>query len=482
MDNKSNTDNQIERRGEQIPANTAGMQGEQTPAKREAQNEADRMGTAPIGRTLASMAWPAILSMTINALYNIVDSIFVSRISQDALTAVSFVMPMQMIMISVTVGSGVGVNSVIARRLGARNYEDANKAASVSIRIGLVNYLLFAIIGLFLTSPFISHYTSNPTIYEHGTTYMRYVFLLSMFSAVEVILEKVMQATGNMKGPMICAMSGAITNIILDPILIFGYFGLPKLGVAGAAIATVIGQFVAFVLAVNFVRKQRILKIQLRGYKMDWGIARDIYAVGVPSIVMQAIGSIMMIGYNTILAAEPVAVAVLGVYQKLQSFIFMPVFGLNQGAMPLMGYNYGARNKDRLMRTYKLALITALVIMTAGFTLFQLMPEPFLRLFNANDQMMAYGVRALKRISICFIPAAYGIITSTMFQATGHAIYSLFSSLIRQLVGILPLAYILYQMGGAELSWFSFPLAEILGTLYLSIMLWRLYNRDIKRL
>lgn len=440
------------------------------------------MGTAPIGRTLASMAWPAILSMTINALYNIVDSIFVSRISQDALTAVSFVMPMQMIMVSVTVGSGVGVNSLIARRLGSRNFDAANTAASISIRIGLINYLIFALIGLFVTDPFIRHYTSDPTTYDYATTYMRYVFLLSMFSAVEVILEKVMQATGNMRGPMICAMSGAITNIILDPILIFGMFGLPKLGVAGAAIATVFGQFVAFVLAVSFLRKQNTLKIQIRGYKMDWGVVKDIYSVGLPSIVMQAIGSIMIIGYNTILAAEPVAVAVLGVYQKLQSFIFMPVFGLNQGAMPLMGYNYGARNKERLMKTYKLALIAALVIMAIGFILFQVAPEPFLQLFNADETMMAYGVKALRIISICFIPAAYGIMTSTMFQATGHAIYSLFSSLIRQLVGILPLAYFLYQMGGAELSWYSFPLAEILGMLYLSIMLWRLYNREIKKL
>lgn len=448
----------------------------------EEKNEAIKMGTAPIGRLLASMAWPAILSMTVNALYNIVDSIFVSRISQEALTAVSFVMPMQMIMVAMTVGSGVGVNSVIARRLGAKNYEEASKAASISVRIGIFNYLIFALIGIFLTTPFISHYTKDGATFEYGTTYMRYVFLLSMFTAMEVILQKVMQATGNMKGPMICAITGALTNVVLDPILIFGYFGLPKLGVAGAAIATVFGQFVAFLLAVKFVKQQSTVKVKLKGFKMDWGVVRDIYAVGIPSIVMQAIGSLMMIGYNTILAAEPVAVAVLGVYQKLQNFIFMPVFGLNQGAMPIMGYNYGAKNKERLMGTYKLSLIAAFTIMVLGFILFQTVPEPFLRLFNADDSMMTYGVRALKRISICFIPAAFGIITSTMFQATGHAIYSLFSSLIRQLVGILPLAYFLYNMGGAELSWFSFPLAEILGTLYLSIMLYRLYNNKIKNL
>ena len=229
----------------------------------EEKNEAIKMGTAPIGRLLASMAWPAILSMTVNALYNIVDSIFVSRISQEALTAVSFVMPMQMIMVAMTVGSGVGVNSVIARRLGAKNYEEASKAASISVRIGIFNYLIFALIGIFLTAPFISHYTKDGATFEYGTTYMRYVFLLSMFTAMEVILQKVMQATGNMKGPMICAITGALTNVVLDPILIFGYFGLPKLGVAGAAIATVFGQVVAFLLAVKFVKQQSTVKVKL---------------------------------------------------------------------------------------------------------------------------------------------------------------------------------------------------------------------------
>ena len=450
------------------------------------QSDTNRMGTAPIGRTLASMAWPAILSMSVNALYNVVDSIFVSRLDPPfALTAVSLVMPIQLLMVALTVGSGVGVNSVISRRLGAKKFDDANKAASISVRIGLFNYLIFLLIGLFFTVPFMTYYTKenmNPNVYLYGTTYMRLVLTLSFFSAVEVILQKVMQATGNMKGPMICSIAGCVTNIILDPILIFGYLGAPKLGVAGAAIATVFGQFVAFVLAFYFVKKQSVLKIKILGFKMDWKVVKDIYAVSIPSIVMQAIGSVMLIGYNTILATDAVAVAVLGVYQKLQSFIFMPVFGLNQGAMPLMGYNYGARNKERLIRTYKLSLISALVIMSVGLILFQTMPEVFLKLFNAKGDMLTVGVKALRRISLCFIPAAFGIMTSTLFQGTGHAVYSLFSSLIRQLVGILPLAYILFSLGGVELSWFSFPLAEILGCTYLTIMLIRLYNRELKDL
>lgn len=450
-------------------------------------NTATKMGTAPIGRTLAEMAWPAILSMTVNALYNIVDSIFVARISEDALAAVSLVMPIQMIMVSLTVGSGVGVNSVISRRLGEKRIEDASKASSISIRIALFNYCIFLLIGVFFTESYIGHYTSKITenadiINQHGVTYMRLVLIFGLFSAVEVILQKVMQATGNMKAPMICSLAGAITNIVLDPILIFGLFGAPKMGVAGAAVATVFGQFVALVIIVYYLRKQDIVKVKLFGYKTDWKVVKDIYAVGIPSICMQGIGSVMLIGYNTILASDKTAVAVLGIYQKLQTFIFMPVIGINQGAMPIMGYNYGARNKERLMKTYKLGLISAFVIMTIGLLIFQLAPEPFLRLFDANEKMMDIGVLALRRISFCFIPAAFGIMTSTLFQGTGHAVFSLFSSLIRQLVGILPLAYILFRIGGTELSWFSFPLAEILGTIYLLIMLRWLYKNKISTL
>jgi MATE efflux family protein len=446
-------------------------------------SEADKMGTMPVGKLLMSMAWPAILSMTINALYNIVDSIFVAQISQEALTAVSFVMPIQLLVIAITVGTGVGVNSLIARRLGAKRQKEADLAACTSIRIGILNYLIFLFIGLFLTVPFMSHYTSNPDILSAGTTYMRIVMCLSMFMSVEILLEKVLQSTGNMIIPMICSLTGAIVNLILDPILIFGLIGAPKLGVAGAAIATVIGQACSLIVSATFIKKkEHAVNIKLFGFKMDWKIFRDIYAVGLPSIIMQAIGSVMLLGYNNILSAEPIAVAVLGIYFKIQSFIFMPVFGLNQGAMPLFGYNFGARNKARLMKTYKLALIVALTIMGIGFILFQVIPEFFLRMFNADDSMMSIGVPALRRISICFLPAAFGIITATLFQGTGHGIYSLFASLIRQLFGILPLAYLLYHFYGVSASWFSFPLAEILGLSYSAIMLTHLYNKQIKQL
>ncbi len=449
----------------------------------EAALEANKMGTAPIGKLLASMAWPAILSMLINALYNVVDSMFVAMVSQKALTAVSLVMPIQMLMISLAVGSGVGVNSLIARRLGAKRHEEANKAASTSVRIGLFNYIIFALVGIFLTRPFMHLYTDDPEIFQDGVTYLSIVTIFSVFSMVEIQLEKVLQATGNMISPMIISLSGAITNLIMDPILIFGLLGAPKLDIAGAAIATVMGQGVSLCVAIFTIRrKEHDVRIQLRGFKMDWKVVKDIYGVGFPSIIMQSIGSVMLLGYNAILAASATAVAVLGVYYKLQSFIFMPVFGLNQGAMPIMGYNFGARNKKRLMHAYKNALITAVVIMAVGTILFQAFPALFLHMFSADEAMLEMGVPALRIISLCFLPAAFGIMTSTLFQGTGHGVYSLIGSLLRQLVGILPLAYILYHLGGVTVSWASFPLAEIIGLAYSAIMLRYLYRKEIKNL
>ena len=445
--------------------------------------DAGKMGTAPVGKLLASMAWPAILSMTINALYNVVDSMFVAMVSQKALTAVSLVMPIQMLMISLSVGSGVGVNSLISRRLGAKRFEEANKAASTSVRIGALNYIIFLLVGLILAKPFMAAYTDDAEIFQDGLIYLRIITMVSISSMIEIQLEKVLQATGNMIGPMIISLSGAVTNLILDPILIFGLLGFPELGVAGAAIATVTGQCVSLLVALFMVFKfEHDVKIQLKGFKIDWSVVKDIYGVGFPSIIMQSIGSVMLLGYNAILAASATAVAVLGVYFKLQSFIFMPVFGLNQGAMPIMGYNFGARKRQRLMETYKKALITALVIMAAGTVLFQFFPQFFLKLFSADAEMMEMGVPALRVISLCFIPAAFGLITSTLFQGTGHGVYSLIGSLLRQLIGILPLAYIIYHLAGITASWSSFPLAEIIGVIYSAVMLRVLYKKEIKTL
>lgn len=445
----------------------------------------NKMGTMPVRKLLLSMAWPAILSMTINALYNVVDSIFVSRVSEDALTAVSIVNPVQMMIIALAVGSGVGINSLIARRLGAKNQEEADKAASTSIRIGLFNYLVFLIIGVFLTKAFVSGYADEGSyIYESACQYLAIVCIGSLFTNIEIVLEKVLQSTGNMVAPMICSLTGAIVNVILDPILIFGYFGLPRMEVAGAALATVTGQFFSMIVAIIIiVRGEHLVNIRFRGFKIDWKVVKDIYKVGFPSIVMQSIASVMVIFYNMILVAySTTAVAVLGIYFKVQSFVFMPVFGLNQGAMPIMGYNYGARNKERLMKTYKEAFKVAVIVMALGTLLFQLCPELILKMFDASSDMLAIGVPALRLISICFIPAAFGIITGTLFQGTGHGMLSLYDSLIRQLLGILPLAYILIRIGGVTLSWLAFPLAEILGILYSAICLRLLYKRELSKL
>ena len=445
----------------------------------------NKMGILPIRPLLLSMAWPAILSMTISALYNIVDSIFVAKLSEDALTAVSIVNPIQMLIIALSVGSGVGINSLIARRLGAHRQEEADQAASTGLRIGVFNYLVFLLIGACFTGIFVSGYAEKGSeIYTQAVIYMQIVCIGSFFLNMQVVFEKILQSTGNMIAPMICSLTGAVINIILDPILIFGLLGAPRLEVAGAAIATITGQLFGMLVGAFIIFKgEHLVSIQVRGFKFNWEIVADIYKVGLPSIVMQSIGSMMIIFYNMILVVySTTAVAVLGVYFKIQSFVFMPVFGLNQGAMPIMGYNYGAAKKDRLMQTYKEALKIALLVMALGLLLFQALPKQLLLMFDASADMLAIGIPALRIISLCFLPAAFGIITGTLFQGTGHGVYSLLCSVIRQLIGILPLAFILIRIGGVTLSWASFPLAELLGLAYSALMLQRLYKNEISKL
>ena len=445
----------------------------------------NKMGILPIRPLLLSMAWPAILSMTISALYNIVDSIFVAKLSEDALTAGAIVNPIQMLIIALSVGSGVGINSLIARRLGAHRQEEADQAASTGLRIGVFNYLVFLLIGVCFTGIFVSGYAEKGSeIYTQAVIYMQIVCIGSFFLNMQVVFEKILQSTGNMIAPMICSLTGAVINIILDPILIFGLLGAPRLEVAGAAIATITGQLFGMLVGAFIIFKgEHLVSIQVRGFKVNWEIVADIYKVGLPSIVMQSIGSMMIIFYNMILVVySTTAVAVLGVYFKIQSFVFMPVFGLNQGAMPIMGYNYGAAKKDRLMQTYKEALKIALLVMALGLLLFQALPKQLLLRFDASTDMLAIGIPALRIISLSFLPAAFGIITGTLFQGTGHGVYSLLCSVIRQLIGILPLAFILIRIGGVTLSWASFQLAELLGLAYSALMLQRLYKNEISKL
>lgn len=438
----------------------------------------NKMGTAPLFRLIMSMALPAMFSMLVQALYNIVDSIFVSMKGEAALGAVNLAFPMQFLMTSVAVGTGIGINSLVSRRLGEGRKQEADKTATYSLMLGIFSWLIFLLLGIFAVHPLISVFTNDPETYQYSVEYLSIVFIFSIGIFVEVNIEKTLQGTGNTVFPMAFQLVGAITNIILDPIFIFTF----DLGVKGAAIATIIGQIFSmiFALLILFIRKNGI-KVDFNFFKkIDWKVIIDVYRVGLPSIVMQSIGSFMIFGLNLILTGFSItAVNVLGVYYKLQSFIFMPVFGLTHGVMPIMGYNYGAKNKDRLMKSLKYSLFIALVIMGIGLIIFQVFPRELLAMFNATDDMYAIGIPALRLISLCFLPAAVGIMFSTVFQAVGRGIRSLIISLLRQLCLILPIAYVL-SFFGVIFVWLAFPLAEILSIIVSVIFFVTLYNKELK--
>ena len=444
----------------------------------------NKMGTLPVGRLLMTMSLPAMFSMLINALYNVIDSIFVAMIGESALTAVTLVFPVQMLMIAVSVGTGVGLSSLISRRLGEKKQKEADSVANHGLILFVVSAALFALFGLFFSRPFINAFTSDSVVAGFGYSYCFIVTVFSVFVFIQIDAEKTMQATGNMLFPMIGNLVGAVSNIILDPIFIFGLFGVPRMEVAGAAIATVIGQGLGMALNLTFLLAfKHEVNISLRSFRFSWGTVRSIYAVGLPAMVMQAIGSVMLVALNGILITfSQAAVAVFGVYFKLQSFIFMPVFGLNQGAMPIMGYNFGARNKDRLMRSFRLSLNIALVIMALGTLLFQVFAREFMMMFNASPEMLSIGVAALRAISLCFIPAAVGIICATLFQAIGHGVLSLIVSLLRQLFLILPLAWLLSHYFGLNALWYAFPMAEVFALCASILFFRRIYRRELKDL
>lgn len=444
----------------------------------------NKMGYMPVGKLTVAMSWPAMLSMFIHSLYSIVDSIFVATISESALTAVTLVFPIQMMIIALAVGTGVGVNSLIARRLGAHRFEDANSAASHGLRLSILNWVLFLVFAIFFAKAYIHFYTNTPYILEEGTLYLQIVTGFSLFIFLQINTEKVLQATGNMIFPMLCSLTGAIINIVGDAVLIFGLAGFPKMGLLGAAVATIIGQIVAMSLGffLLFAFKHDI-KVKLRGFRWNASIVREIYLVGLPAIIMQAIGSLMLFVINWILAGySETAVAVMGAYFRLQSFIFMPLFGLSQGALPIIGYNFGAQNRERLMKSYFFSLKAGIVITSIGMVIFLVFPKELLGIFSASEGMLEIGIPALRIISIVFIPAAFGIISSTLFQATGHGLISLGQSLIRQLIGIVPLAYLLIYLFGLSAIWWAWPLAEILSVIYTIIFIKRVYRNDLATL
>lgn len=445
---------------------------------------ANKMGVMPIGKLLFNMSLPPIVSMLINALYNIVDSIFVARISEAALTAVTLVFPVQMLMIAVNVGIGVGLSSFISRKLGERNQSDADKAATNGFFLAIASWILYAIVGLFLTEPLLALFTDNVEILGYASIYCKIVTIGSIFMCISICIERILQATGNMMYPMIFNAVGAIINTILAPIFIIGLFGVPSFGVAGAGFVAIFGQMVACIIAiVLFVKNDHKVTVSFKGFKPDGYIIKEVLTVGAPSIIMLSVGSFLIAGLNAILIVHSeIAVAVLGVYFRIQSFVFMPVIGLNQGALPIMGYNYGAKNKKRLLDSYKLALKIALTIMGIGVILFWVFTEQFMLLFNASDEMLAMGIRALRIISLCMIPAAFGIVTVGMFQALAHGGYALIISLVRQLIFLLPVAYILANYVGVDYTWFAYPIAECAAVVLAAIFLRRVIKTDISQM
>lgn len=444
----------------------------------------NKMGTMKVNKLLMSMSLPMMISMLVQALYNIVDSIFVSRVCEDALTAVSLAFPLQSLMIAVVAGTGVGMNANLSRALGAGEKEKVNKIADNGVFLALLSFCVFCIIGFFAVTPFYKGQTDNEIIVQYGIDYLSIVCIFSLGIFIQMTFERLMQATGKTIYTMFTQGLGAIVNLILDPIFIFGYFGLPRMEVAGAALATVIGQCVAAVLAI--ILNQRInheVRVSAKGFRPNGKIIGEIYAVGIPSIIMQAIGSVMTYGMNQILIAfSSTAATVFGVYFKMQSFIFMPLFGMNNGVVPIIAYNYGAGKKSRVTKTIKLAIVYAVSIMFVGFLVFQIFPEQLFGMFKASEYMLQLGVPALRIISIHFLIAGICIIMGSVFQALGNAVYSLIVSVTRQLIVLLPAAYLLSLTGDVNAVWWAFPIAEVMSLCISTLLYIRTYKNVIKKI
>ena len=441
----------------------------------------NKMGVMPINKLILSMSIPMMLSMLIQALYNIVDSMFVAQISENALTAVSLAFPAQNLMIAVATGTGVGINATLSRSLGEKNFQKANRIAIHALFLAFMSFLAFAVFGLFFAEHFFLAQTKDPEIVEMGTVYLQICTVLSFGLFGEIAFERLMQSTGRTFYSMIIQGTGAILNIILDPIMIFGLLGFPKMGVAGAALATVTGQIIALILGfvLNTTRNHEI-HLAFKGFRPEKEIIGHIYAVGIPSIIMASIGSVMTFGMNKILIAfTSTATAVFGVYFKLQSFVFMPVFGLNNGMVPIVSYNYGARKRKRLVDTVKFSALLAVAIMLVGLVVIQLFPADILGLFEASADMLAIGVPALRIISLCFVFAGFSIICSSTFQALDNGLLSMMISIVRQLLILLPAAFFLSLSGSVTAVWWAFPIAELASLALCVIFLRRIYRRVI---
>jgi putative MATE family efflux protein len=448
----------------------------------ELERKENKMGIMPVKRLIISMSLPMMISMLVQALYNVVDSIFVAQIEEDALTAVTLAFPMQNLMIAVAAGTGVGINALLSKSLGEKKYEKADAAANVAILLSLLNYIVFMIIGLSLSEAFIRTQTSDPKIIAYGTTYLKICCGMSFGVFFQITFERLLQSTGRTFYSMISQLTGAVINIIMDPIMIFGLLGCPKMGVAGAAYATVLGQVIASGLGLFMnLKVNKDITLSVKGIMHPQrDVVRAVYAVGIPSILMMSIGSLMTYLMNLILIVfSTTATAVFGVYFKLQSFFFMPVFGLNNGLIPVLAYNYGARNKDRIRQALRFSMQLAVIIMLAGTFVFEIMPGALLDMFNASAEMRKIGIPALRIICLSFPMAGFSIAMGSIFQAFSESIYSLIISIGRQLVVLIPVAWLLSLTGNVNLVWWAFPIAELVSLILSLFFFRRLYRRTV---
>ena len=446
--------------------------------------EENKMGVMPVPKLLVNMALPMILSMLVQALYNIVDSIYVSQVSESAVTALSLAFPVQNLQVGFAVGLGVGVNSLLSKSLGQKNQEAADRAAGNGILLELIAVVLFVLFGLFGVRRYFSMQSQVAETVESGIVYTRICCVFTMGMFLEILGERLLQATGRTMHSMVVQATGAIINIILDPIFIHGRFGIPAMGVAGAAVATVIGQWIGACLCIFFnLRYNSDIRFSWRFLKPKAGTVGPILAVGVPAIVMNAIGSVMNFGMNQILQSfQETATGVFGIYYKLQSFFFMPLFGMNSATISIIAYNYGAKKPDRIVKTLRWACGIAVGIMLAGLLAFQLAPDVLLGLFNPSEDFLAIGTSALRIISFHFPVAAFCIILGACFQALGNGIYSTIVSLCRQLFVLLPVAYLLSLTGDVHNVWWAFPVAEIASGFVTALLFTRIYRQKVKPL
>ncbi|MDR1377313.1 MAG: MATE family efflux transporter [Synergistaceae bacterium] len=448
------------------------------------QRPENKMGVMPVHRLLLSMSVPMVIAMLVQALYNVVDSVFVARLGENALTAVSLAFPVQSLIIGVGVGTGVGINAFLSRSLGEKNFDNVNKAALNGIFLAWVSCGAFMLVGLFGSTAFFLTQTDIPEIVRYGRDYLSVICLFSFAVFSQITLERLLVSTGKTFYSMISQMAGAVTNIILDPIMIFGLLGFPRMEVAGAALATVIGQAVGALVALGFnLRKNREISFSVKGFRPSAEIVKRIYAVGLPSILMASLGSVMVYGLNTILISfTSTAAAVFGVYFKLQSFVFMPIFGLNNGMVPILAYNFGARNKERVVQAIRLGLIYAVGIMSLGTVVFQALPDTLLLLFNATDEMLFLGIPALRIISLHYVFAGFCIVFLSVFQALGNGMESLFVAVSRQLVLLLPITWLLSLTGTVNAIWWAFPVTEFVTLLLCALLMRRVYDKKLRNL